>query len=86
MPPYSITLTIPAPAAVDLSRLLDAIALVETGGRWDGTPGAHGELSIYQLTLAAWRQHSGEPFAVAAANPDASAKPRAARGATRAAR
>lgn len=40
-------------------RLLAAIAERECPGGWDGVPGAAGELSVYQLTPAVWRQHMG---------------------------
>lgn len=50
-------------SAIDFGREIDAIALAETAGAWNGQPGANGELSDYQLTRVVWQQHMRDiPF------------------------
>ena len=51
---------------IDAGRFLEALAQKETGAAWDGRPGRAGELSRWQITPMVWRQHSAEPFAIAA--------------------
>lgn len=47
---------------LNLTILLAAIALVESGGN-DAAIGRHGERSRYQITRTVWRQHMGRlPF------------------------
>lgn len=58
-----ITLPTPKPSpSLDLSRLLDAIAQIETGGD-DRKVGPSGERSKFQIRANVWRQHlADKPF------------------------
>jgi hypothetical protein len=47
----------PLRAEIDVGREIDALAMKETGLRWDGRPGLCGELSAWQITEKVWRQH-----------------------------
>lgn len=47
----------PLRAEIDVGRMIDALAMKETGLRWDGHPGLRGELSAWQITETVWRQH-----------------------------
>ena len=44
-------------AQVDVERLVDVLAIKETGTRWTGRPGPVGELSAWQITEPVWREH-----------------------------
>ena len=50
-----------AQQAVQVERLLEAIAAVESGGKM-AKIGLHGERSCYQLTKRAWMQVSKRPW------------------------
>jgi hypothetical protein len=52
-----LVLTLAHAAEINIDRLLDTIAIKETGAAWDGRPGSHGELSAYQFTESIWRLH-----------------------------
>jgi hypothetical protein len=48
---------------INVGRLVDTIAMKETGASWNGNPGSHGELSAYQIMESVWRQHMApKPF------------------------
>ena len=44
-------------AEIDVARMVDVLAMKETGVRWAGQPGPTGELSAWQITEPVWRQH-----------------------------
>jgi len=50
-------------AQVDVERMVDVLAMKETGTRWTGQPGPVGELSAWQITEPVWREHMApRPF------------------------
>lgn len=61
-----VALTVNAAAAgIDMGRVADQLAQVETAGR-DGAIGRGGERGRYQLSLPVWLQHRGsQPFELA---------------------
>jgi hypothetical protein len=42
---------------IDIPRMLECLAMKETGTGWNGRPGPCGELSRWQITETVWRQH-----------------------------
>jgi hypothetical protein len=65
---FSLALVNPVvalPVGVHPAPLLEALAMKETGQKWDGQPGPRGELSRYQITEEVWKMHSSEPFSEA---------------------
>jgi hypothetical protein len=51
---------------VNVERLVDAIAIKETGAAWNGQPGSCGELSAYQIMEGTWSLHMApRPFSEA---------------------
>lgn len=57
-----------AAPAVDLGRLADCIAQVETGGS-DRAVGAQGERGRFQISPVVWHQHAGAADIAGAHNP-----------------
>ena len=50
-------------ADIDVERMVDVLAMKETGTRWDGQVGPTGELSAWQITEPIWREHMApRPF------------------------
>jgi hypothetical protein len=50
-------------ADIDVERMVDVLAMKETGTRWDGKVGPTGELSAWQITEPVWREHMApRPF------------------------
>ena len=45
------------PAQIDVERMVDVLAMKETGARWHGQFGPVGELSAWQFTEPVWREH-----------------------------
>ena len=53
-------------AQVDVERMVDVLAMKETGTSWSGRVGPQGELSAWQITEPVWREHMApRPFAEA---------------------
>jgi hypothetical protein len=52
-----LTLALGHAEDINVDRLVDTIAIKETGAAWNGHPGSCGELSAYQITEGVWRQH-----------------------------
>lgn len=70
--PHLSSLLAGAPSPIDESRLLSAIAEVETGTRHLAHPsrkvGPAGERSAWQFTAATWRRYTRSPFPTASTN------------------
>jgi hypothetical protein len=61
-----ISLTLAHAEDINVGRLVDTIAMKETGAAWNGHPGSHGELSAYQFLESVWDQHMApRPFSEA---------------------
>jgi len=43
-------------AEIDVTRMVDVLAMKETGTRWGGQLGPVGELSAWQITAPVWRE------------------------------
>jgi len=53
----------PLRAEIDVPRMLDVLAMKETGTHWRGQRGPVGELSAWQITEPVWREHMApRPF------------------------
>ncbi len=59
----SLVAAAPLRAQVDVERMVDVLAMKETGTRWTGQPGPVGELSAWQITEPVWRDHMAQPYA-----------------------
>ena len=53
----SLLAAIPLRAGIDVERLVDVLAMKETGTGWRGQRGPAGELSAWQITEPVWREH-----------------------------
>ena len=48
-------------AEIDVVRMVDVLAMKETGTRWGGQRGPVGELSAWQITEPVWREFMAQP-------------------------